>query len=113
MERDFVYRRLDLSPNSQQIRLLKLLPAKSLDDDIRCTIFHTSLDDSPSYEALSYVWGSEDNPLSICVRYHPQHIAGVSQQHEAEDRDISLDHGLHLGVTRIFKTPYDILDCQI
>lgn len=95
----FVYRPLNLSPNSRQIRLLKLLPAKSLDDDIRCTIFHTSLDDSPSYEALSYVWGSEDNPSSIFVRYHPQYIAGASQQHEAEDRDTSLDHCLQLGVT--------------
>lgn len=95
-----IFRPLDLSPNSRQIRLLKLLPVKSLDDDIRCTIFHTSLDDSSGSEALSYAWSSEDNPLSICVRYHLQHIARVSQQHEAEDRNTSLDHGLHLGVTR-------------
>jgi hypothetical protein len=34
------------------------------------------------------------------VRYRPQHIAGILQQHEAEDRGTSLDHGLRLGVTQ-------------
>jgi hypothetical protein len=100
MKRYFAYRDLDLSSESRQIRLLKLLPAPSINDDIRCTIYHSSLDDSPTYEALSYVWGSEDKKPFISVGYQPQHSAEVSQQHEAEDGDGSLDSGLQLDVTR-------------
>jgi hypothetical protein len=99
MEKPFLYRDLDLSLQSREIRLLKLLPAQSLSDDMRCTISHYSLDDSPTYEALSYVWGSEENKSSITVRYQPQHIAGVSQQKKAEDGDGSSGSSFQLEVT--------------
>ncbi|KAK0642113.1 heterokaryon incompatibility protein-domain-containing protein [Cercophora newfieldiana] len=46
---------LDL--NDRQIRILRLLPAPSWTDPIRCTLFTAYLDKNPFYEALSYAWG--------------------------------------------------------
>ena len=47
-----------LTPETNSIRLLRLLPGR-FDDAIRITIWYTALDvDDPlQYEALSYVWG--------------------------------------------------------
>ncbi len=57
------------------IRLLQLLPRREDPKNIRCKIFEYSLRnlDSPShlYEALSYVWGSEDQPESIIIADQP------------------------------------------
>lgn len=69
MEEPFSYDLLDLSTKSRSIRFLKLLPASSLDADIHCTIFHGSLEVPPSYEALSYVWGTEPERLPIGLSY--------------------------------------------
>lgn len=63
----FIHERLDQGASSQEFRLLRLLPAANLADDIRCEVFHTSLDDCPDYEALSYVWGDPDVTLPIFV----------------------------------------------
>ncbi|KAK3946515.1 heterokaryon incompatibility protein-domain-containing protein [Pseudoneurospora amorphoporcata] len=51
------------------IRLLQLLPPKNEDTTIRCKLFYTALDSKGTrpYEALSYVWGSEDKPCSIFI----------------------------------------------
>jgi hypothetical protein len=53
------------------IRLLRLLPSVKGSDDVQCELFEYPLQiwDKPShpYEALSYVWGSEDKPKSITV----------------------------------------------
>ncbi|KAL5316348.1 hypothetical protein ACEPPN_015393 [Leptodophora sp. 'Broadleaf-Isolate-01'] len=67
----FPYRPLNFTSKPRQTRLLKLLPAESLKDEIRCTLLHTSLDDSPVYEALSYEWGGEvtDDSPSILLSY--------------------------------------------
>src|SRR5271170_2412568 len=46
-----------LNHKAREFRLLKLLPYSSFEDDVCCEIFHSSLDDHPPYEALSYVWG--------------------------------------------------------
>ena len=51
----FHYQRLN--HKAREFRLLKLLPYSSFEDDVCCEIFHSSLDDHPPYEALSYVWG--------------------------------------------------------
>lgn len=42
-----------------EIRLLKIAPRIS-SDDIECDLIHASLDDEPSYEALSYTWGTPE-----------------------------------------------------
>lgn len=53
------------------IRLIRLLPSEKDLDNLRCELFEYPLQtsDKPShpYEALSYVWGSEDKPRSITV----------------------------------------------
>jgi hypothetical protein len=44
-------------PNVGDIRLLTLYPYQ-LHQSIRCNLFIESLAEKPTYEALSYVWGS-------------------------------------------------------
>ncbi|KAK3947131.1 heterokaryon incompatibility protein-domain-containing protein [Pseudoneurospora amorphoporcata] len=55
--------------SSSHIRLLQLLPSENEDAAIHCRLFCTPLDSKGTrpYEALSYVWGSEDNPCSIFI----------------------------------------------
>ncbi|KFA72154.1 hypothetical protein S40288_07067 [Stachybotrys chartarum IBT 40288] len=48
------------------IRLLELLPGVA-NDELCLTVRLADLNDRPSYEALSYVWGSETNPLRISI----------------------------------------------
>ncbi|KAK3338111.1 heterokaryon incompatibility protein-domain-containing protein [Neurospora tetraspora] len=52
-----------------RIRLLQLLPHENDDAAIHCQLFCTALDSKGTrpYEALSYVWGSEDKPCSISI----------------------------------------------
>jgi hypothetical protein len=47
------------------LKLLKLLPYSSFDDDVRCDVFHSSLDNHPPYEALSYAWGDPSITANI------------------------------------------------
>jgi hypothetical protein len=65
---EYHYSRLSL-PTS--IRLLRLLPTKTDPKNLRCKLFEYPIQDSdkPSYpyEALSYVWGSEEKPQSIII----------------------------------------------
>ncbi|CVK91838.1 related to HETEROKARYON incompatibility protein [Fusarium proliferatum] len=52
------------------IRLLRITPHPDKNSPIQCELFNFSLSDSEStypYEALSYVWGSAEKPLSIFV----------------------------------------------
>ncbi|KAK0619478.1 heterokaryon incompatibility protein-domain-containing protein [Immersiella caudata] len=49
------YSPLDL--HGRQIRILRLLPATSLNDPIHCALYTAYLHDRPNYEALSYAWG--------------------------------------------------------
>jgi hypothetical protein len=60
------------------IRLLRLLPSEDDPKNLRCELFEHPLrkSDKPSYpyEALSYVWGSEEKPKSITVDNQNLHI---------------------------------------
>ncbi|KAF2202117.1 HET-domain-containing protein [Delitschia confertaspora ATCC 74209] len=58
-----------LNPSIQQIRLLVLSPGDP-DAPITCSTDTVSLLDFPSYEALSYVWGSPLDPPSITFNGH-------------------------------------------
>ncbi|KAK3334834.1 heterokaryon incompatibility protein-domain-containing protein, partial [Neurospora tetraspora] len=51
------------------IRLLQILPHENEDAAIHCRLFCTALDSKGTrpYEALSYVWGSEDKRCSIFI----------------------------------------------
>jgi hypothetical protein len=61
------------SPLSQpdSTRLLELLPRKDDAKNLRCKLIEyplrSSNNSSHPYEALSYVWGSEDTPQSIII----------------------------------------------
>lgn len=60
----FTFLPLNMAPGARSFRLLKLLPGDELDIDIRCEMFHSSLDEKPAYEALSYAWDRE-NPKKL------------------------------------------------
>ncbi|KAF2825955.1 HET-domain-containing protein, partial [Ophiobolus disseminans] len=55
-----------LSPDRPQIRVIKL--QRGSDDDLlTCDLSVASLDENPSYEVLSYVWGDASNTEEIAV----------------------------------------------
>lgn len=67
---EYHYDPLDVS--RREIRLLDLCHASDDQEDgtksiIRCAIFSVSLDEAPSYEALSYAWGSTARVAKIVV----------------------------------------------
>ncbi|KAF2818325.1 HET-domain-containing protein [Ophiobolus disseminans] len=55
-------------------RLLELIPGRSLYADIHCRLRHYHLDSAPSYEALSYTWGNEENACRISMDGLPFHV---------------------------------------
>jgi len=52
----YQYDQLPQAPGSRAIRLLELQPAKP-EEALRCRIRQVSLDENPSYQAVSYCWG--------------------------------------------------------
>lgn len=60
-----------LSSKPYTIRLLRILPSNGAANSVRCELFEYTLRMSDiavhPYEALSYVWGSEENPKAIEV----------------------------------------------
>lgn len=58
-----------LDPAKNEIRLLRLLPGEA-GEPVRCTLHVTSLDESPKYEAISYVWGDPADTRCISVNGH-------------------------------------------
>ena len=55
-----------LRASSEEIRLLTLLPGP-FGTMVQCELYTTNLDkhSPPCYEALSYAWGSEEDPVAI------------------------------------------------
>ena len=62
------YEYLELDSQGREIRLMTLLPGEA-GDEIHVTLRNVTLDPAspPSYEALSYVWGSAQDTLRIRV----------------------------------------------
>lgn len=54
-----------LSVDGQEIRLVKLIPSRR-SRQLCCRLRHTTIGQIP-YQALSYVWGSNDKPCSISI----------------------------------------------
>jgi ankyrin repeat protein len=52
------------------VRLLKILPIQA-DRTIRCRLQDFSLDDKPTYTAISYTWGSQYGSHEVFVNDHP------------------------------------------
>jgi Heterokaryon incompatibility protein (HET) len=61
----YKYTPLDASRNS--IRLLRLRVAPDSSWPIRCSLFHTTLEEAPPYVALSYTWGDAVGSSPILV----------------------------------------------
>jgi len=69
--RDSAYQQLDLQ--RRQIRILRLLPGSG-GEPVNCTLLTAYLDDDPSYEALSYVWGDPILCEPIVVDGHARQV---------------------------------------
>ncbi|PMD41902.1 HET-domain-containing protein [Hyaloscypha variabilis F] len=67
-----LYRSLDRE--RREFRLLHLLPSENFTAPIRCKIFHSSLDKSPGYEALSYVWGNPNVTQDVLIHERSQAV---------------------------------------
>lgn len=62
------YQYTPIPPKTDQIRLLTLLPASDENAEIAVTLQNISTKSAAQhYEALSYVWGSPENPVTIRV----------------------------------------------
>jgi hypothetical protein len=62
------------------IRLLRILPSQEKNANLECELLEYDLEESDAayqpYEALSYVWGSEDKPRTVSVN---ERELGVTQ----------------------------------
>lgn len=74
------YQYTPLRDEATDIRLLTILPSANLSDNI-----HILIDTIPlapgsdvDYEALSYTWGSTENPVRIFVGLEESHILPVT-----------------------------------
>ncbi|OJJ78151.1 hypothetical protein ASPBRDRAFT_37353 [Aspergillus brasiliensis CBS 101740] len=54
-----------LDPNQRQIRLLSIYPSITKSGPVHCSLHTVSLNDNPKFEALSYVWGTNDTTERI------------------------------------------------
>src|ERR1700709_1038025 len=54
-----------LRPVQHEVRFIRLHPPQ--EGTIQCELFSASLDNHPSYEALSYVWGHSKSNYSIQI----------------------------------------------
>ncbi|KAL8994655.1 MAG: hypothetical protein Q9169_005435 [Polycauliona sp. 2 TL-2023] len=73
------YQYTALDPEAHTTRLLTLLPG-SVDDEIHVSLRIISLAEKPEYEALSYAWGSTENPVRISVDV-PRYMVSVPGGH--------------------------------
>jgi hypothetical protein len=64
-----------LNTAKNEIRLLRLKPAKRKSEAIECELVIVSLDHRlPQYQALSYVWGSTRDTRNIKIQDHDFHV---------------------------------------
>ncbi|KAG6368461.1 hypothetical protein INS49_002668 [Diaporthe citri] len=99
-ELTLMYQSAHIVDGSENIRILHLLPGKR-DDPIRTRLQSCSVGNPPSYEAVSYAWGSKlDNAVIIVceggVDYHveiPRSLHGALKQlrHDSNPRLIWAD----------------------
>ncbi|PWY64799.1 HET domain protein [Aspergillus eucalypticola CBS 122712] len=56
-----------LHPERNEIRLLTILPSTKAESITRCSLKSVSLDNSPEFEAISYVWGDASKKTDIII----------------------------------------------
>jgi len=74
----YQYPALPLPEAGKYIRLMKVSPG-DFSDDLHVELEQVLLDGTSSYEALSYVWGSSANPVSILLGPSQEHTISVTQ----------------------------------
>jgi hypothetical protein len=109
----FIYSPLD--PAKKEIRLIGLLPGL-FHTNIQVEIFHEKLSEpyQPDYEALSYVWGSTEDPEIISIAYRnelggharPARVGGSRATSVSESFSRDTDHPTYeiLSVTQNLST---------
>lgn len=65
-DKQYTYEPLDNS--ADEIWLISIQPHSDLSRPIQLNIIHTKLSEKPRYEALSYMWGSEESPQHVEVQ---------------------------------------------
>jgi hypothetical protein len=83
----YPYKALDVSRN--EIRVLHSCQPPQVDGIIHCTLHHISLDENPSYEALSYTWADENGDFTANKNISIDgHVAAVTKNLETALRQI-------------------------
>ncbi|KAF4635065.1 hypothetical protein G7Y89_g3025 [Cudoniella acicularis] len=62
-----LYSYTPVDSNASEIRIAQINPAENKNDPINCHLIHVSLDDKPSYKALSYTWGKETACIPVTI----------------------------------------------
>lgn len=92
-----------LQPGRDEIRLVKLQPGPAT-ANLEIEIFHAKLSSSPTYEALSCVWGSQDRTNIAFVLEQVDQPPGPSQTNWGQPRrsqmDVNSKSRLALPITR-------------
>lgn len=89
-----MYAKLDVE--RRQIRLAHILPGR-WSENVSCKLTVVSLDDKPSYEALSYAWGDPSDKVPIFLEgltfpvTKNLHLALRRLRHVGETRHIWVD----------------------
>jgi hypothetical protein len=69
-----LYKPLSTEEGQYAIRLLIILPSQEKMADIKCILELTSLNQNPTYKALSYIWGNPSNLKQIDLSGHTFYI---------------------------------------
>jgi hypothetical protein len=95
----YQYQRLDA--NTEDIRILILLPSEDPTTEICCQLIHKSLNTNPLYAALSYTWGNpepsdsiylEENSKIFQIAVGPNLFSALKQfRHATEGRPLWID----------------------
>ena len=86
-----------LNPEDNTIRLMELLPG-AFDDEIRIILHTTTLSEEriPDYEALSYTWGSQKDPVDVLIepRVDDKRSKHGSQPHRPDASTLAVTQNL-------------------
>ncbi|KAF2804773.1 HET-domain-containing protein [Mytilinidion resinicola] len=81
-------------PSASSVRIIHLLQAKNVNDQLECRFIETTLESNPQYIAASYVWGDKANPSTILCHgtYLPitRNLDAALRRFRRESEDIPL-----------------------
>ena len=76
-----------------QVRTITLHRGDS-SDPLWCSLNEVSLEDSPRYQALSYVWGSKEDPATVILNGQPFQVTKNLDEALKQLRSPTVDHTL-------------------